>query len=413
MNIAMFSDAYYPRINGVTISVKSYAESLTELGHNVCIVCCNYEKPTRENHYHKFYYDENVEVDKRIKVLRLPALNVSFSKEDKAARIDQWHTCKREMDSFKPDIIHINSEFVIGYFGLTYARHRKVAMVYTFHTLWEDYATNYINFLPERYSKKLAKEFIRFYLKRSDMIICPTERIQNVVSEYKIEKMAKILPTGIPNTIGEVKKGQKPLFYNQLYKGFPLKKKKRILLYVGRVVKEKNLGFLFPVLEKVKKVYPDTMLVIVGGGPELEPLQKQAENLKLAKNVCFTGYQSRDDLAYFYKLADVFVFPSVTETQGLVTIEAMMTGLPVVAIGEMGTVDVMQGDNGGFMVKHDVEEFSAKVLELLSNKDLHEQKSKEALEWSKKWSLPDLTNQLVDYYKEALEIRKQRNEARI
>ena len=91
----------------------------------------------------------------------------------------------------------------------------------------------------------------------------------------------------------------------------------------------------------------------------------------------------------------------------------MMTGLPVVAIGEMGTVDVMQGDNGGFMVKHDAEEFSAKVLELLSNKDLHEQKSKEALEWSKKWSLPDLTNQLVDFYKEALEIRKQRNEARI
>ena len=162
----MFSDAYYPRINGVAISVKSYAESLTELGHNVCIVCCNYEKPTRENHYHKFYYDENVEVDKRIKVLRLPALNVSFSKEDKAARIDQWHTCKREMDAFKPDIVHINSEFVIGYFGLTYARHRKVAMVYTFHTLWEDYAANYINFLPERYSKKLAKEFIRFYLKR-------------------------------------------------------------------------------------------------------------------------------------------------------------------------------------------------------------------------------------------------------
>ena len=198
-----------------------------------------------------------------------------------------------------------------------------------------------------------------------------------------------------------------------MYKGFPLKKKKRILLYVGRVVKEKNLGFLFPVLEKVKKVYPDTMLVIVGGGPELEPLQKQAENLKLAKNVCFTGYQNRDDLAYFYNLADVFVFPSVTETQGLVTIEAMMTGLPVVAIGEMGTVDVMQGDNGGFMVKHDAEEFSAKVLELLSNKDLHEQKSKEALEWSKKWSLPDLTNQLVDFYKEALEIRKQRNEARI
>jgi glycosyltransferase involved in cell wall biosynthesis len=312
------------------------------------------------------------------------------------------------MDSFKPDVIHINSEFVIGYFGLNYARHRKVPMVYTFHTLWEDYAANYIHFLPQSYSKKLAKEFIRFYLKRSDMIICPTERIQNVVKNYKIDRESKILPTGIPNHIAEIKKGQKQLFHNQLYKGFPLKKKKRILLYVGRVVKEKNLEFLFPVLDKVKKVYPDTMLVIVGGGPELEPLQKKATELKLSKNICFTGYQNRDDLAYFYKLADVFVFPSVTETQGLVTIEAMMTGLPVVAIGEMGTVDVMQGNNGGFMVKNDVTEFYEKVIELLSNKELHKQKCEEALAWSKKWSLPDLTNTLVEYYEEAIEIRKNR-----
>lgn len=404
----MFSDAYYPRINGVAISVKSYAEALTNLGHNICIVCCNYEKPTKENNYNKFYYDDKVEDDKRIKVLRLPALNVSFSKEDKAARIDQWRICKKEMDTFKPDIVHINSEFVIGYFGLNYARHRKVPMVYTFHTLWEDYAANYIHFLPPSYSKKLAKEFIRFYLKRSDMIICPTERIQNVVKNYKIERESKILPTGIPNHVAEVKKGQKQLFHNQLYKGFPIKKKKHILLYVGRVVKEKNLDFLFPVLENAKKVYPDTILLIVGGGPELEPLQKRAAELKLSKNVCFTGYQNRDDLAYFYKLADVFVFPSVTETQGLVTIEAMMTGLPVVAIGEMGTVDVMQGNNGGFMVKNDVSEFSEKVIELLTNKDLHKQKSEEALAWSKKWSLPDLTNTLVEYYNEAIEIRKSR-----
>ena len=411
MNIAMFSDTYYPRINGVTISVKSYAESLTELGHNICIVCCNYEEQTKENNYHKFYYDKKVEIDKRIKVLRLPALNVSFSKEDKTARIDQWHTCKKEMDSFKPDIVHINSEFVIGYFGLTYARHRKVPMVYTFHTLWEDYAANYIHFLPPSYSKKLAKEFIRFYLKRSDIIICPTERIQNVVKNYKIEKETKILPTGIPNNIGTVKKGQKALFYSQIYKGFPLKKKRRVLLYVGRVAKEKNLEFLFPVLEKVKKVYPDTLLLIVGGGPELESLKKRAEELKLMKNICFTGYQNRDDLAYFYKLSDVFVFPSVTETQGLVTIEAMMGGVPVVAIGEMGTVDVMQGDNGGFMVNHNVEEFSSRVLDLLADKDLHKQKSEEALVWSKKWSLPDLTKNLVDYYNEAIEIRKQRNES--
>ena len=408
MNIAMFTDAYFPRINGVSISVQSYAAELTKLGHSVCIVCCNYEKASPGNEYRKYYYETDAK-NSEIKVLRIPTIGVFFSDEDRAARLDQWHTIKKQMDSFNPDVVHLNSEFTIGYFGLIYARHRKIPLVYTFHTLWEDYVEGYIHFLPIRASKKIARELIRFYLKRADEIICPTKRIVDVVKEYNVNNNTDILPTGIPEDICEVKKGQKKLFLFQLHNLFPVVRKKHILLYVGRVVKEKNLDFLFPVLFTVKKVIPDTILMIVGGGPELNELKLKAKSLHCVNDICFTGYQSRDNLAYFYSMADVFVFPSCTETQGLVTVEAMLAGLPVVAIGEMGTVDVMQGNNGGFMVNNDVNEFYEKVIKLHKDKKLNSQKQTQTKECAKKWSISTLTPKLIEYYEKAIETHERRN----
>ena len=406
MNIAMFSDSFYPRINGVSVSVKSYAEALTNLGHNVCIVCCDYDESTLLDLRAKGYYDHNPEIDSRIKILRISSFNVFVSEEDKSAKLTAWRIVKHEMDDFKPDVIHINTEFIIGWFGLTYAKHRGIPKVYTFHTMWEDYVDGYIHFMPAYPAKKIAKELIKFYLKRVDLIITPTQRIADVVKAYKIERVPKILPTGIPNNNGEIKKEYKKLYYNQLHKLFPVVQKKHILLYVGRVVKEKNIEFLFPVLFTVKKIIPDTMLIIVGGGPELEHLKEKAKKLHCNKDVIFTGYRTKDELSYFYHTADVFVFPSKTETQGLVTLEAMMAGLPVVAIGEMGTIDVMQGDNGGFMVKDDAAIFAEKVIDLLQDKQLYAKKVQEARDWAEKWSLKALTPKLVSYYEEAIELHK-------
>ena len=150
------------------------------------------------------------------------------------------------------------------------------------------------------------------------------------------------------------------------------------------------------------------MLVFVGGGPELDNLKEKAKKTGYARDIVFAGYRSREELAYFYSVTDVFVFPSKTETQGLVTLEAMMAGVPVVAIGERGTLDVMKGDNGGFMVKEDVNEFSQRVLELLKDKELYAEKSHEAKKWAAQWSLDTLTEKLVTYYEEALAIRKKR-----
>lgn len=400
----MFTDAYYPRINGVTVSVHSYATELVKLGHTVCIVCLEYSEEQQRS---SFFNEKDSDKKSPFKIVRIPSWSMSaISKEDRMARFDKWRRVRKAMHAFKPDVIHVNSEWVIGYFGALYALHYHIPFVFTFHTMWEDYLVNYINFLPDFSLRKLGRSVVKFYLKRADLIIAPTKKIASVVHEYGIQKDAEILPTGIPDNREKYSLIRQTAIGLQLSKKCPQIKGKKILLFVGRIVKEKNLSFLYDVLEAVQKKFPKTALLFVGGGPYLEDLKELAVERKLSKSVAFAGYIPSADLPYFYKQANVFVFPSKTETQGLVTVEAMLAGLPVVAIGELGTVDVMQGDHGGFMVKEDVEEFSSRVIDLLENQQLRKKKSQEALEWGKKWKISALTPKLVECYEKAMLIRK-------
>ena len=399
----MFTDAYFPRINGVTVSVNSYALELTRLSHEVCVVCLEYSEEQQK----RSLFDEKSSDEKSpFRIIRIPSSALIFSKEDRMIRLDKWHYVKKQMDLFRPDVVHINSEWTVGYFGASYARHRSIPYVFTFHTMWEDYLVNYVNFLPAFSLRKIGRGVVKFYLKRADVIIAPTKRIAQVVSEYGVEKEADILPTGIPPAKEKYSLTRALSISSKLNKKFPGLKGRKILLFVGRIVKEKNLAFLYDVLENVQKFYPKTALLLVGSGPYVDESKSLAKERRLESSVFFTGYATSEDLIYIYKLAQIFVFPSKTETQGLVTVEAMLAGLPVVAIGEMGTVDIMKGDNGGFMVKDDVNEFTEKVLLLLTDQNIRKQKSQEAVKWGKQWKISSLTPRLVKCYEKAIEIKK-------
>ena len=406
MKIAMFTDSYYPRINGVTISVHSYASELTKLGHTVCIVCLEYSE---EQQKRAFFDEKESDESSPFKIVRVPSFSAGiFSKEDRLGRFNKWTLVKKTMKAFLPDVIHINSEWVIGYFGAMYALHYKVPLVFTFHTMWEDYLANYVSFLPNFSLRKIGRSLVKFYLKRADLIVAPTKRIAAVAHEYGIQKDIEILPTGIPDSRDKYSIIRQGTVTLQLLKKCPQLAGKRILLFVGRLVKEKNLLFLYDVLERVQEKIPKTALLFVGGGPFLEELREIASERNLSQSVAFIGYITSEDLIYFYKLADVFVFPSKTETQGIVTAEAMLAGLPVVAIGELGTIDVMQGDNGGYMVSDDAGDFSSKVLRLLTDKRLRKEKSRDAVSWGQKWKISSLAPRLVSCYEKAVSVKARR-----
>jgi glycosyltransferase involved in cell wall biosynthesis len=226
----------------------------------------------------------------------------------------------------------------------------------------------------------------------------PTPQIDEVVHKYKPMTVTFLLPTGIEPEMFDHDENESAVFREKMEERFPRLKGKRILLFAGRIVKEKNLAFLLRILPAILEKHPDAVLLFVGNGPDLDYFRDEAREAGLEEKTVFTGYMERVELALVYTIAEVFVFPSLTDTQGLVTLEAMLSGTPVVAIGALGTLQVMGGDNGGFMVKCDSGEFTSRVLDLLGDPELRRKKSLEAKTHARSWSIEELTKKLVAIY---------------
>ncbi len=401
MKIVMFTDAYWPRVNGVTVSVDSFSRALIQLGHQVVIICSLYPDAQTVERMSNPLMDKRVTESDPI-VIRVPSYPMPISKEDRVAKFHKWFWVSKQLTAFGPDLVHVNSEFVIGEFGFYYAKLHGIPAVYTFHTLWEDYAVNYIPHVPEFLLRIIARRLIKSMATRAETIIAPSAQILDVLKRYKVKKPAHFLPTGIDPLIFVNDKFKVEEFRQQLEKKYLNLAGKRILLFAGRVGKEKNISFLLRIMPAVLKAHENTVLLVVGNGPELPLFQAEAEELGIAGDCIFTGYLDRTDLSLVYGMATIFVFPSLTETQGLVTIEAMLSGTPVVAIGEMGTITVMGGDNGGFMVKNDPVEFTDRVIQLLSDPDLYCAKVEEAYEHAKSWTIGTMSVRLEQIYRDTL-----------
>jgi glycosyltransferase involved in cell wall biosynthesis len=394
MRIAFFTDAYWPRVNGVTVSVYLYSHTLARLGHKVAIFCPHYPKSD------VFKPEPEESGEGYPQIIKVPSMISILSKEDRLAKFTRVRWVSDKLDNFAPDILHINSEFTMAEFAFHYARLRKLPVVYTFHTLWEEYISNYIpNFSPFLL-RFVVRTIFRSFLKRVDMIIAPTKDAEQTIKRYKVNKEIKLLPTGIDSELFKRQPDEAARFRAGLEARYPALRGKRILLYAGRIAKEKNLSFLLEIFSEIALKHPETALLLVGNGPELDALKKESRRHKIEDRCVFTGYMERGDLALAYAMSAIFLFPSLTETQGLVTIEAMMSGLPVIAIGSNGTKMVMNGDNGGFMVRDDPVEFSEKILLLLEDAALYREKAEEAKRHAEHWSIDRMAETLIEIYEQ-------------
>ena len=394
MKIAMFTDAYWPRVNGVTVSVDSYARALIKAGHEVLIICSRY----LEDYNSPISILNKPETGNGPQIIRVPSVPSLVSKEDRIAKFNKWLWVFKQIELFGPDIIHVHTEFMIAEFGFSYAYTHGLPSVYTFHTMWEDYGPNYFSMIPPFLVKFVIRGLLRRLLNRAYRVIVPTPQIDEVVHKYTPRAKTFLLPTGIDPELFTHNESEAASFREKLQEHFPRIKGKRILLFAGRVAKEKNIGFLIRILPEILARHPDIMLLIAGSGPDADYFQDEARKAGMEEACVFTGYLERKDLSLMYMLAEVFVFPSLTDTQGLVTLEAMFSGTPVVAIGVLGTRMIMEGDKGGFMVANNPAEFTARVLELLENPELRRFKSNEAKIHARAWSLEELTKKLLSIY---------------
>ncbi len=386
MRIAFFSDAYHPRVSGQVVSMDEFCTTLTERGHEVCIVCPAYPPERMQGRKDLFY------------TIRVPSGSALVSEDDRLAI--PWKTSEalRELDEFKPQAVHVQTEFSIGTLGRRYCRQRGIPILSTCHTFYEMYIHWYLPLLPSFTSRPLVKSWLRSVYSNDALIITPTNRIRDVMMGYGIDKEYAVIPTGVDERLFKPCKAEGQRYRQELEGRHPSLRSSTLLLYVGRISQEKNLELLADAMVIMLAREPNIHLLIVGDGPKRTEIHHAFHRRGLKDVVTWAGLMPREELPVIYSAADVFVFPSVTETQGLVTIEAMLCGAPVVGINQMGTGEIMAGDKGGFLADNNPEDFADKVCMLLADPELRAKKSREAMDHARRWTIGHACDEMEKIY---------------
>jgi 1,2-diacylglycerol 3-alpha-glucosyltransferase len=382
MRILKISDVYFPRVNGVSTSIETFRRDLAELGHEVVLVAPSYSGGGA---------DPLETADPSIR--RVPARAVPRDPED---RIMSWGGLRRalgELARNKFDVVHIHTPFLAHYAGIEFARAQGTPVVATYHTLFEEYLHHYVPLLPRRVTGAVARRFSRSQCNQLDAVIAPSQAMQQALLAYGIHKRIEILPTGLP--ADRFQAGDGAAFRRR----HGLKQEQPLLLFVGRTAHEKNIGFLLEMMLELRKRRPDALLLIAGEGPAAPSLRAQAARLGLDGSVHFLGYFDRHgELQDCYSAADVFVFSSLTETQGLVLLEAMAQGVPVVAIPRMGTIDILGPSLGCRQAPYDREGFAQVVHDLLADVGARSALGAQAREYAHTWASIRMAQRLSALY---------------
>jgi 1,2-diacylglycerol 3-alpha-glucosyltransferase len=346
MNIALFSDSYVPEVNGIATSVKSLYDLLKKNGHNVYVVTTTGSKKTT--------FDGDI--------IRIPGIELKKLYDYKAAFIFNFKAYKI-LQKLNLDICHINTDAGIGQFGFLVAKRLKIASVYTYHTMYEDYTYYATKGYFDRFSKRAIKEYSKSQLERMNEIISPSEKTMNYIRSIGIRKYVNVVPTGFDFTRFE-KVSREDKKVEELREKIGLKNEK-VIVTIGRIAKEKSFDLLLRAFAKFKATYSDDVrFLLVGDGPARADLELLAKQLNVDKDVIFIGKVDPATVQYYYALGDVFVNASKSETQGLTFMEAMAAHIVVLCRFDNNLLGVIDNNvNGFFFVDED--DFKDKLKEIL------------------------------------------------
>src|SRR5580692_12495632 len=382
MRILKVSDVFFPRVNGVSTSIETFRRDLTALGHEVVLVAPEYASAAAAG---------GAAADPSIR--RVPARAVPRDPED---RIMSRRGLRRALDALAEprfEVVHIHTPFLAHYAGLRFARAHGIPVVATYHTLFEEYLHHYVPLLPRAITGAMARRFSRSQCNEMDAVIAPSQAMKAGLLAYGIDAHIEILPTGLPAE--RFREGDGAAFRRR----HGLAAEQPLLLFVGRAAHEKNIGFLIEMMIDLREMRPDALLLIAGEGPAEGSLRALAARLGLNDRVRFLGYFDRSgELQDCYSAADVFVFASLTETQGLVLLEAMAQGVPVVAIPRMGTVDILAPLRGCRHATEDRQAFAGVVNSVLADAQLRAKLAAEAREYAHSWASKKMAERLSGLY---------------
>jgi 1,2-diacylglycerol 3-alpha-glucosyltransferase len=390
MNILMLSDVYFPRVNGVSSSIRTAARELVRRGHAVTIVAPDYGSDDTQAEF---------------EIVRLPARAIFFDPEDRLIRATALRACVRELSARAWDVIHIHTPFRAHQLGVKLARQLGCPTVESYHTFFEEYAAHYLPWLPASWLRFGARHFSRRLCREVDHLIVPTQQMADVLARYGITTPSSIIPTGID--LGEFSDGDGSRFRSE----HDIAPERPTLVTVSRLAAEKNIGFLLEVARALTAEFADLLFIIAGEGPDSTRLRQRASALGLDDNVRFVGnLDRRRGLLDCYCAGDVFVFASATETQGLVLIEAMSLAVPIVSTAVMGTATVLRDARSARISGENVGEFAGHIAALLRSPSARRELAQAGPADARAWSAPVLMSDVEHLY-EQLSVQRQRSGA--
>jgi glycosyltransferase involved in cell wall biosynthesis len=380
MKIGMFTDSYRPYTSGVVRSIETTSAKLMELGHEVYIFAPSYPQ-----------------YEKEARVFRFMSIPSPTYPEFTIALPFSLYL-RPTIKKLGLDVIHVHSPFTLGLLGARYARRYGLPLVFTYHTMYDQY----VHYLPfaQGISRRVVLSLSRNFCNRCDLVITPTEIIKGIVGK-NIRTRIEAIPTGIETE--EFLQSDSRWLRNT----YGIGDETKILLHLGRLGKEKNIGFVFAAYQKIHQSFSPTKLVIVGDGPEKSRLEEEARRMGLGNHIIFTGPLSRQNVINSYAGADLFVFASTTETQGIVLGEAKAAGLPSVAVNALGASEMVKDGLDGFLTPLSSDIFVDRVLKLLRDESLRSRMAGNALLEAEKISALSMAVRLAGAYEAIFRAKKQ------
>lgn len=314
MRIGLFTDTYFPQVSGVATSIRTLKTELEKQGHAVFIFTTT---------------DKDVNRYEDWQIIRIPSVPF-FAFKDRRLAYRGFTKALEIAKQYQLDIIHTQTEFSLGLLGVWIARELKIPVIHTYHTQYEDYVHYIAKGLLIRPS--MVKYLVRGFLHDVDGVICPSEIVHDLLSDYKVKVEKRVIPTGI-----DLAKFERPEIGPEqlrvLREKLGIKEDEKMLLSLSRVSYEKNIQAVLAAFSEVLKEELKVKLVVAGDGPYLDNLKEQAFQLNIQDSVIFTGMIAPSETALYYKAADFFISASTSETQGLTYLESLASKTPVIAHG--------------------------------------------------------------------------------
>jgi len=384
MRVLFISDVYFPRVNGVSTSIRTFRGDLAAHGVETVLVA-----PA---------YGAGSPPDTEAGVWRVAAGLVPGDPEDRRMRRASLRDTLGQLATGHFDLVHVHTPFLAHYGGVRFASRAHIPVVATYHTLFEEYLHHYVPLLPRFIGGALARRFTRSQCAQLGAIVAPSEPMRALLQSYGVTTRIEVIPTGLPADRYVPGDGRR------FRERFGVATDRQLLLYVGRVAHEKNIDFLVHSFVALRSSCPRALLAIAGEGPAREHLRALVMRLGISQDVLFIGYLDRErTLADCYAAADVFVFASRTETQGLVLLEALAQGRPVVSTSHLGTASILQPGCGARVAPDRPDAFARAVLDVLDDPARAARLSSQARSYAQGWSSALMARRLANFYGELLD----------